>query len=90
MAEETCDVLIAGAGVIGVAIARELRRRHGVKVVVLEKESTAGRHASGRNSGVLHAGVLRVGTPGPAVWRGTGGCGPIVGSRPFRSTSMAR
>lgn len=57
MAEETCDVLIAGAGVIGVAIARELRRRYGVKVVVLEKESTAGRHASGRNSGVLHAGV---------------------------------
>lgn len=53
MAEETCDVLIAGAGVIGVAIARELRRRYGVKVVVLEKESTAGRHASGRNSGVL-------------------------------------
>ncbi|MBI4001076.1 MAG: L-2-hydroxyglutarate oxidase, partial [Nitrospira defluvii] len=42
---------------IGVAIARELRRRHGVKVVVLEKEATAGQHASGRNSGVLHAGV---------------------------------
>jgi len=57
MAEETCDFLIAGAGVIGVAIARELRRRHGAKVVVLEKETTAGQHASGRNSGVLHAGV---------------------------------
>lgn len=57
MAEETCDFLIAGAGVIGVAIARELRRRRGAKVVVLEKETTAGQHASGRNSGVLHAGV---------------------------------
>ncbi|MCC2640314.1 MAG: putative L-2-hydroxyglutarate oxidase [Nitrospira sp.] len=57
MADETCDFLIAGAGVIGVAIARELRRRHGGRVVVLEKESAAGRHASGRNSGVLHAGV---------------------------------
>ncbi|MCK6500594.1 MAG: FAD-dependent oxidoreductase, partial [Nitrospira sp.] len=54
---ETCDFLIAGAGVIGVAIARELRRRHGAKVVVLEKEPVAGFHASGRNSGVLHAGV---------------------------------
>ncbi|GMV51243.1 MAG: hydroxyglutarate oxidase [Nitrospira sp.] len=49
--------MIAGAGVIGVAIARELRRRHGAKVVVLEKEPVAGFHASGRNSGVLHAGV---------------------------------
>ena len=57
MAEETCDFLIAGAGVIGVAIARELRRRYGGKVIVLEKEPTAGWHASGRNSGVLHAGV---------------------------------
>lgn len=57
MAKETCDVLIAGAGIIGVAIARELRRRYRAKVIVLEKEPTAGRHASGRNSGVLHAGV---------------------------------
>ena len=57
MNEKTCDFLIVGAGVIGVAIARELRRRHGAKVVVLEKEVSAGLHASGRKSGVLHAGV---------------------------------
>ncbi len=57
MANDSCDFLIVGAGVIGVAIARELRRRHGAAVLVLEKESTAGQHASGRNSGVLHAGV---------------------------------
>ena len=57
MNERTCDFLIVGAGIIGVAIARELRRRHGAKVVVLEKEVAAGLHASGRNSGVLHAGV---------------------------------
>lgn len=46
-----------GAGVIGVSIARELRRRHGGHVLVIEKETSAGRHASGRNSGVLHTGV---------------------------------
>ena len=42
---------------IGVSIARELRRRHRAKVIVIEKETSAGQHASGRNSGVLHAGV---------------------------------
>ena len=57
MAVVKCDFLVIGAGVIGVSIARELRRRHGAKVVVIEKETSAGQHASGRNSGVLHAGV---------------------------------
>ena len=57
MSGKTCDFVIVGAGIIGIAIARELRRRHGAKVVVLEKETAAGQHASGRNSGVLHAGV---------------------------------
>jgi L-2-hydroxyglutarate oxidase LhgO len=57
MGVRKCDYLVIGAGVIGVSIARELRRRHGVKVVIIEKEMFAGQHASGRNSGVLHAGV---------------------------------
>ena len=57
MAVVRCDFLVIGAGVIGVSIARELRRRHRAKVVVIEKEASAGQHASGRNSGVLHAGV---------------------------------
>ena len=52
-----CDFLVIGAGVIGVSIARELRRRYGGKVLVIEKEFASGQHASGRNSGVLHAGV---------------------------------
>ena len=51
------DFLVVGGGVIGLNIARELRRRnHGARVLVIEKESECGRHASGRNSGVLHAG----------------------------------
>jgi L-2-hydroxyglutarate oxidase len=57
MTSLTYDFLIAGAGVIGVAIARELRRRYQAKVLVIDKEPAAGLHASGRNSGVLHAGV---------------------------------
>jgi L-2-hydroxyglutarate oxidase LhgO len=53
----TCDVLVIGGGVIGLSIARELRRRRpAARIVLIEKESACGAHASGRNSGVLHAG----------------------------------
>lgn len=54
---QTTDFLLVGAGVMGIAIARELRRRiPDAVVVLLEKEAAVGAHASGRNSGVLHAG----------------------------------
>jgi L-2-hydroxyglutarate oxidase len=53
----TCDFLVVGAGIIGLSIARELRRRQDARVIVIEKELLPGQHASGRNSGVLHAGV---------------------------------
>src|ERR1043165_7137315 len=53
----TTDYLIIGAGIIGLTVALELRRRFPqASVLVLEKESAVGQHASGRNSGVLHAG----------------------------------
>lgn len=53
----TCDFLVIGGGVIGLSIARELRRRRPTaRVMLIEKESSCGAHASGRNSGVLHAG----------------------------------
>ncbi len=51
------DFVVVGAGVIGVSIARELRRRHRARVLVIEKEPLPGLHASGRDRGVLHAGV---------------------------------
>ncbi len=55
---ESTEFLIVGAGIIGLTVARELRRRHPQsRVVVLEKELRVGCHASGRNSGVLHTGV---------------------------------
>lgn len=53
----TTDFLVIGGGVIGISIARQLRRAYGdASVTVLEKELACGLHASGRNSGVLHAG----------------------------------
>ena len=52
-----CDVVIAGAGIIGLAIARSLLLQEPqLKVLVAEKETALGAHASGRHSGVLHAG----------------------------------
>ena len=51
------DYLIIGGGVVGLAIAMELRKRSPkASIAVLEKESAVALHASGRNSGVLHAG----------------------------------
>lgn len=57
MNRPTVDFLVIGGGVMGLALALEARRRHpGARVAVLEKEPACGLHASGRNSGVLHAG----------------------------------
>ncbi|UVT17535.1 MAG: L-2-hydroxyglutarate oxidase [Nitrospira sp.] len=54
---QTCDFLVIGGGVIGLSVARELRRRRpDTRVLLIEKEPACGAHASGRNSGVLHAG----------------------------------
>jgi L-2-hydroxyglutarate oxidase LhgO len=51
------DFLIIGAGIIGLAIAKALREIYPEKeICIIEKETNLGAHASGRNSGVLHAG----------------------------------
>lgn len=53
----TSDFLVIGGGVIGISIARELKKRYPESsIIILEKEDKCGLHASGRNSGVLHAG----------------------------------
>lgn len=53
-----CDFVIIGAGIVGLAIARELKTRYPQsQIIILEKESELGKHASGRNSGVLHSGI---------------------------------
>ena len=51
------DFLILGGGIIGICVARELKRRFpDTDVTLLEKEVACGLHASGRNSGIIHAG----------------------------------
>lgn len=51
------DFVVVGAGIIGVNVATVLKQRQPhAKIVIVDKEEAAGQHASGRNSGVLHAG----------------------------------
>ncbi|HBA89000.1 MAG TPA: L-2-hydroxyglutarate oxidase [Geobacter sp.] len=57
MSFEKAEILIVGAGIIGLTIARELVRTGHGDIVIIEKEPELGVHASGRNSGVLHAGI---------------------------------
>lgn len=53
----TTDFLVVGGGVIGLSLAREIKKRFaGASVTLLEKENAVGLHASGRNSGVIHGG----------------------------------
>lgn len=52
------DFVIIGAGIIGLTVAKNLQQKYSnSKILVLEKESAVALHASGRNSGVLHAGL---------------------------------
>ena len=54
---ENCDFLIIGAGIVGISLGIELLNQHsGKKIIIVDKEGQPGVHASGRNSGVLHAG----------------------------------
>ncbi len=53
---ESADAIVIGAGVVGLAIARELAMA-GRDVIVLERESLIGSITSSRNSEVIHAGI---------------------------------
>jgi hypothetical protein len=54
---QKCDVLVIGGGIIGLSIGIALlESKPSLKVIIAEKEKSLGLHASGRNSGVLHAG----------------------------------
>ena len=54
--QDTCEVIIIGAGIIGLAIGAELSRK-GREVIILESESKTVQHASSHNSEVIHSGV---------------------------------
>jgi L-2-hydroxyglutarate oxidase len=52
------DLCIVGGGIVGLATAmRLLEERPGASLVLIEKETEVGRHQTGHNSGVVHAGV---------------------------------
>ena len=54
---ENYDHVIIGAGIIGVSLGIELlTQKSNKKILIIDKENRPGVHASGRNSGVLHAG----------------------------------
>jgi L-2-hydroxyglutarate oxidase len=55
--QKSYDYLIIGAGIIGLSIARALKTKTpNASILILDKEDDCAAHASGRNSGVLHAG----------------------------------
>ncbi len=55
------DLVVVGGGIVGLATTLQLlRRRPGLRVVILEKEAEVAQHQSGHNSGVLHAGLYYV------------------------------
>jgi len=57
MLPQKTHTLIVGAGIVGLTLARELLASGYEDILVVEKEPQLGAHASGRNSGVLHAGI---------------------------------
>ena len=58
MDQREYDVCVIGGGIIGLAALMRLTRRFpGKRVVLLEKEARLATHQSGRNSGVIHAGI---------------------------------
>jgi L-2-hydroxyglutarate oxidase LhgO len=58
MPADRYDIAVVGAGIVGLAVAREvLTRRPGAKVLVIDKVNAVAQHQTGHNSGVIHAGV---------------------------------
>lgn len=52
------DVVVIGAGIVGLASAHQILERHPeLAVMILDKEPTLARHQTGHNSGVIHSGI---------------------------------
>jgi L-2-hydroxyglutarate oxidase len=63
LTEELYDIAVVGAGIVGLAVAREiLLRRPTFRVVIFDREDSVAAHQTGHNSGVIHSGIYY--TPG--------------------------
>jgi L-2-hydroxyglutarate oxidase LhgO len=63
MTDRRRDIVVVGAGIVGLAVCRELVTRHpGLQAAIVERETEVGLHQTGHNSGVIHSGVYY--TPG--------------------------
>ena len=55
---EEFDIVIIGGGIVGLTIAYQAKiNGEKKKILVIDKEYQLGLHTSGRNSGVIHAGI---------------------------------
>ena len=58
MPQHKFDILVIGAGIVGLSAAMEATRRFPqMRLAVLEKENQPAQHQSGHNSGVIHSGI---------------------------------
>jgi (S)-2-hydroxyglutarate dehydrogenase len=58
MPDQNFDLVIIGAGIVGLATALEaIKRSPGIRLAVLEKENRVAAHQTGHNSGVIHSGL---------------------------------
>jgi (S)-2-hydroxyglutarate dehydrogenase len=58
MVEARYNVVVIGAGIVGLAVALEITRRFPrLRLLLVEKEGEVAQHQSGHNSGVIHSGV---------------------------------
>ena len=52
------EIVIIGSGMVGMSLAYQLKKKNlAKKIIIIEKENEIGKHSSGRNSGVIHAGI---------------------------------
>ncbi len=58
MNKQVTDIAIIGCGMVGLAIAHQLKQKNpNISIEIIDKENQIGLHSSGRNSGILHAGI---------------------------------